>query len=643
MSRNLRSAIYGYGLAVLLFAAVVSVALLLQKAGIKVNFTIPVVVGLVVASWFGGRGPGVFFAILVTATTVAFNPLPADTSIATYIVAMLSVLCILLLIVVLISGKRMAEMRLREQSAALRHQSDRLAITLASIGDGVISTDKDGIVTFINPTAERLTGCLAADANGKKLSDLYNIVDELTGEPIDDIFNRIRSTRAQVELPGVVDLISCDGRKIPISDIGAPIIDPSGAFIGAVIVFQDVTAKREAERALLEGEARIQQSQKLEAIGTLTGGIAHDFNNLLQAILGYSQLSLTQVAVGDRVHNNLVTIESAATRGAELTQKLLAFAKRQRLDRKVTDLNDCISEILKLLERVIGEDIKVSFIPATDLKPVMADRAQIEQVIMNLSVNARDAMPRGGRLTIETRNIEIDDHYCRQNPTFQPGSYVQILVSDTGVGMEKETLLHIFEPFFTTKEVNKGTGLGLSMVYGIIEQHGGHLNVYSEPGKGTTFKIFLPIHASETVAEQIVAKPTPVGGTETILVAEDEESLRALAEDALRALGYNVITAENGQAAVEIYGERKHEIDLLLFDVVMPVMGGAEAYRQIRDAGGSQQVIFMTGYTSDILDGSLGLPTDAAEQTEAAVIQKPYTLDTLGRTVRETLDKQIAS
>lgn len=632
MSRDLRSIVYRYGLAALVFTAVIAVSLLLRYLGYQVNLTILIVIALVAVSWWGGRGPGIVFCALVAAATVAMNPLPADQSMTRFLFGIVSVLAILLLIVFLISGRKLTEQKLRDQS-------DLLSITLSSIGDAVIATDADGRVRFVNRTAEKLTGCPAAEAIGRPLSEIYKIVDEESGKQMANVFESVRDKRAIMTFPGEISLINCEGATVAISDTASPIIDSSGKFRGAVVVFQDVTERRRAEEMLRQSEARSRQSQKLEAIGTLTGGIAHDFNNLLTAILGFAQLSLRSATPYSPAYNNLVLIEKSATRGGELTRKLLAFSRQQHLERRVIDLNESIGEILKLLERVIGENIKVAFMPAKDLEPIYADPAQIEQVIMNLSVNARDAMPRGGRLAVETRNVELDDYYCRQYPGTEPGRYVQLLVSDNGIGIEPDALDKIFEPFFTTKDVNQGTGLGLSMVYGIIKQHGGHISVYSEPGRGTTFKVFLPVVEVDVDRSRPPVQPSLLGGTETVLVAEDEEALRLLSNEVLSALGYRVLVAANGREAVEIFKEYRESIDLLLFDVVMPVMGGSEAYLKIRELGGDKlPLIFMTGYSSEVLDGPTANDPHLAEIGGARFIQKPYTLDMLGRAVRDALD-----
>jgi len=403
----------------------------------------------------------------------------------------------------------------------------------------------------------------------------------------------------------------------------------------------EVEDRLAAEDALRVSEARLQQAQKMEAIGRLAGGVAHDFNNLLTVILGNTQLDLAErkLEPDDPSRLRLVEVEQAGNRAAVLTRQLLAFSRRQRLERRTINLNDTIGQITDLIKRVIGADVEVFINAAPDLSAVYADPAQIEQVLMNLGVNARDAMPQGGRLTIETSNVELDETYRRRYPYVKPGRYVEIRVSDTGTGMNEETQTHIFEPFFTTKEIGKGTGLGLPMVYGIIKQHDGHINVYSEIGCGTAFKIFLPVDQNVVHKAEQAAKLPLVGGSEMILVAEDEEALRNLARDILEGLGYAVLLAPNGEEALRIYRDGREQIDLLLLDVVMPRMGGLEAYKQVREANGTVPLILMTGYSADTIEERFLEQDQLLEQWGAVVIQKPYSVEGLGRKVREVLDK----
>jgi len=429
-----------------------------------------------------------------------------------------------------------------------------------------------------------------------------------------------------------------DGSYAAVIDSRILIRDEQGKPLRMLGSIKDISERREVEQSLLESEERLRQSQKMEAIGTLTGGVAHDFNNLLTAILGNTQLALRNLQPEDAMHRRLLEIERAGNRAAKLTRQLLAFSRRQHLERKVVNLNDSICDITKLLQRIIGEDVEVSVKCADKISTVFADAGQIEQVVMNLAVNARDAMPQGGKLTIETNDVELDKNYCRQYPYVQPGKYVQIRVSDEGCGMDEETKARIFEPFFTTKEIGKGTGLGLSMAYGIVKQHDGHINVYSEVGYGTSFKIFLPVHEKAVEKEKKQVQLPFFGGTETILVAEDEEALRDLAKDVLETSGYTVLLAKNGEEAVKLYAENRERIDLLLLDVVMPRMGGAEVYEQIRALGGDLPVVFMTGYSSETVQNRFVKQYDLFVGADAAIVQKPYSVELIERKIREVLN-----
>ena len=625
-----KSLVFRYGLSLVLFAIVLGLSLVLRYYGIQINLTAPISIAIVAAAWFGGRGPGILISVLVVAVSAGSMTRSEDTSAAAFYFGHLSVLALLIFVVLLISGRKSAQENAKRQGELFR-------TTLASIGDAVITSDPQGKVTFVNPTAERLIGMSFETAVGRHLNEIYRLTDEVTGNDIGDVFAMIRDRKEVVSFTSNVVLKRVDGPDLPIIDSGAPIVDANGRFHGSVVVFQDDTARREAEQALKDTEHRQQQSQKLEAIGTLTGGVAHDFNNLLTAILGYTQLAMLRLSSDPKTLDYLVQVEKAGNRAAELTRKLLAFSRRQKLESRIVNLNDSIGDILTLLERIIGEHIRVTFKRDESLRSVNADPSQIEQAVMNLSLNARDAMPKGGRLIIETRNVSLDEHYCRQYPTCEPGEYVQVLVSDTGTGMDQETLDRIFEPFFTTKDVDKGTGLGLSLVYGIVKQHRGHINVYSEPGRGTTFKFYIPV-ASESMEEiHRSIHPAATGGPETILVADDEEALRNLSSDVLKALGYSVILAQNGDEAMEIFSQQGDTIDLLLLDVVMPGTGGIEAYRKITASGATVPVVFMTGYSSEVLDNSKAGMIDI---DLLPIIQKPYTLDALGRIVRETLDSR---
>jgi len=389
--------------------------------------------------------------------------------------------------------------------------------------------------------------------------------------------------------------------------------------------------RREREREVLEEQYR--QAQKMEAVGQLAGGIAHDFNNILQAMVGYSSLLLDRLPEQDETHEFAEEIAHGAQRAAALTRQLLAFSRRQILVMEDLDLNDVIHGLAKMIQRIIGEDIEVRFVEGHGLGNVHADRGQMEQVLLNLCVNARDAMPEGGALTIETEDVTINSEYCDVHTWATPGQYVLLSVTDTGCGMDTEIQAHIFEPFFTTKEVGKGTGLGLATVYGIVRQHQGMVQVYSEVGTGTTFKVYLPsVERFAKTTRSTVAEPAR-GGDETVLVAEDDEALRKLAARILEEAGYTVLLATNGQEALDIFEQHASGIGLLLLDVVMPRMGGKAVYDVLRDRHPHLRFLFSSGYSTNAINGDF-VPKEGVE-----LIQKPYAPDVLLRKVREVLDK----
>ncbi len=373
----------------------------------------------------------------------------------------------------------------------------------------------------------------------------------------------------------------------------------------------------------------------MEAVGRLAGGIAHDFNNLLMVISGYSEFLLDRLGPEPALRAPAQEIASAAVRATSLTRQLLAFSRKQMLAPRILDLNGVVTENLKMLTRVIGEDIDLVMVPAAGLGAVRADAGQIEQVIMNLAVNARDAMPSGGKLTIETSNVSLDEEYSRFHAPLNPGNYVMLAISDTGAGMDSETQSHIFEPFFTTKGP-KGTGLGLSTVYGIVKQSGGYIWVYSEPGQGTTFKIYLPRVAEAVESAAQVAAPAESAsaepGTETILLVEDEANLRYLARQFLEKQGYRVIEAADGAVAMQIAVAHEGVIHLLLTDVIMPGMNGRELAQRISEIRPNVRVLYMSGYTENVI-GRNGM-LDAGVR----LLQKPFTLRDLKSKVREVLD-----
>jgi signal transduction histidine kinase len=391
-----------------------------------------------------------------------------------------------------------------------------------------------------------------------------------------------------------------------------------------LVLARDVTTRRHLEEQL-------RQSQKMEAVGRLAGGVAHDFNNLLTAILGYCQLLERQLADQESLQSDVQEIRRAGERAASLTQQLLAFSRKQVLRAALVDVNVLVADLEKMLRRMIGEDIELVTVLRDDAALVRADPNQFEQVILNLAVNARDAMPQGGRLTIETACVELDDAYAREHLPALPGRYVMLAVTDTGAGIDAETRTHLFEPFFTTKGVGRGTGLGLATVYGIVKQFGGYIWVYSEPGHGSTFKIYLP-EARDEREPRAAPPPAPRGGSETVLLVEDEATVRALARKALRAHGYTVLEARAGAEALDVRAGHAGPVHLLLTDVVMPGMSGRELAERITRAHQGTRVLYMSGYTDD------AVLRHGVLERGTAYIQKPFTPDVLARRVREVLD-----
>jgi two-component system cell cycle sensor histidine kinase/response regulator CckA len=390
--------------------------------------------------------------------------------------------------------------------------------------------------------------------------------------------------------------------------------------------------EREQRQERRHLEQQVQQLQKFEAIGRLAGGIAHDFNNALGVMLGWAQLGYDEAPAGSGMREKFQTIRDQAQVSSGLTRQLLAFARRQVLQPCDLSLNDLASRTVGLLQNLIGERIDFKVALAPDIHLTRADPTQVEQVLLNLCLNAQDAMPQGGRLTLETQNVEIGEDFCRAHSYGQPGRYVLLSVSDTGMGMDRATLDRIFEPFFTTKEMGRGTGLGLATVYGIVKQHGGFVNVYSEPGHGTTFHVYLPVGSGVHETPELTRIVEAQKGTETILVAEDHPGLRELAREALASQGYSVILATNGQEAVRLFKANSNGIRLAVLDVGMPVLSGPEAYSQMFAIRPDLPVIFVTGHAAQ-----LG-PLSAMIQEGAVFLQKPYAPQALTRTVRNSLD-----
>jgi PAS domain S-box-containing protein len=417
-----------------------------------------------------------------------------------------------------------------------------------------------------------------------------------------------------------------DGEHIIVLLTSTAVLDEKARIIAYRGIMKDITERKRLEQQLL-------QAQKMEAIGQLAGGIAHDFNNILTAIIGFGTLLKIETSKDDLLRSYVTQILTSAERAANLTQALLAFSRRQIISPRPMNLNEIIQGVERLLSRLIGEDIELSTFLTDKELTVMADSGQIETVLMNLATNARDAMPDGGSLIIKTELTEINHEFIKAYGYGRPGFYALISVEDTGHGMDEKTKERIFEPFFTTKEVGKGTGLGLSMVYGIIQQHDGYINVYSEPGKGSTFKIYLPLIKSKVEEAELVVHPVLKRGTETVIVAEDDSQVRELIKEVLEGFGYKVMEAADGEDALKVFNENKDRIQLLILDVVMPKKNGKEVYDEIRKVRPDIKAIFTSGYNVDIIHQK-GILEEGSD-----FISKPISPEELLRKVREILDK----
>jgi PAS domain S-box-containing protein len=513
----------------------------------------------------------------------------------------------------------------KEAAESLRLTESGFRSMIEDAPYGIFRAAPDGSLLRANPALQKMLAY-------EKLDELLraNLDREIFRNPVD--FQRLRELLdsanefkdVEVELKrrdGTPITVRCTGRRVQEEHQGVPCFD---------VFAEDVT-----ERRILERQLRM--AGKMEAVGRLSGGIAHDFNNLLGVIIGYSQLLKRRLDPGNALLEPAEEIEKAGQRAASLTRQLLAFSRQQILTPSILNLNDLILDMAKMLPRLLGEDITVNTSLCEALGMVKADQGQIEQVIMNLAVNARDAMPEGGKLRIETANVELDQAYAWQHAGAKPGHYVMLAVIDSGAGIDAETLAHIFEPFFTTKGVGKGTGLGLATVYGVVKQSGGYIWVDSEPGQGASFQIFLP-RVEEAVTPTVANKPLgeTIGGSETILLVEDAEALRKLTQSLLESHGFHVLVAQNGEEAIQVEARHSGKIDLLLTDVVMPGMNGRVLTERLLPKQPGMRVLYISGYTDSFIAGHGVL------ERGVVLLHKPFTEDALIRKVREVLDTKSA-
>jgi PAS domain S-box-containing protein len=526
--------------------------------------------------------------------------------------------------------------RLRAE-VALRESEQRHRELFESMAQGVVYQNRDGHIIAANPAAERILGVTLDQMMGRTSMDprWRTVREDGTNFPGPEHPSMVslRTGKVTNDVMGVFHPKDEDYHWIEV--FATPQFregesEPHQVFA----TFTDITERRNEEQKRTELEQQLQHAQKMEAVGQLAGGIAHDFNNLLTTIAGYSELIAEDAETDGQLSADIEEIRKAADRASALTQQLLAFSRKQIISPKVLDMNTCIEESHKMLGRLIGENIDLRLELSSETCFAEADPSQLDQILVNLAVNARDAMPDGGRLVISTERATLDEEFCHALPDVEPGDFIMVNVSDSGFGMNEDTLNRIFEPFFTTKEYGKGTGLGLATVYGIVKQNCGAIKVSSQPGAGTNVIIFLPrvTRKGKAVAEK--HRPVDIKGTETILLVEDEEAVRALTEKLLASRGYTVILAETPEEAIREGRQREIKIDLLLTDVVMPHMNGRELYHRMREIRPGIKVLFMSGYAADVI------AKHGVLEEDTTFVAKPFTVDALVMKVREALEKE---
>lgn len=508
-------------------------------------------------------------------------------------------------------------LRLSEKKYESLYNSIRDAILVADMNRAILDCNQAFIDLFGYSLSEITKKDIADVFENESDSKIFDVSLDQHGDPIHPYSVNFKKKEGAI-FPGEINVFY--------------LRNDEGTITGLIGLIRDITERVRADKTQKNLESQLHQAQKMESIARLAGGIAHDFNNMLSVIVGYTELTLTMIDSSDHLYGNLQEIHKAAIRSTDITRQLLAFARKQIIAPVALDLNQAVENTLKMLRRLIGEDIDLAWMPETKLWPVKMDPSQVDQILVNLCVNARDAIDGVGRITIETDTATFNTGYCANHPGFFPGDYVLLAISDNGCGMDKDTLNQIFEPFFTTKTVGKGTGLGLATVYGIVKQNSGFINVYSEPDKGTTIKIYLARH-SEAPLEVAEENPEdiPAGHGESILVVEDEPSILKLAKRILADLGYTVLTAENPNQILQIATENPVKIDLLITDVVMPEMSGKDLSHQLKKLCPDLKTLFMSGYTAD------GIAHHGILEEGVNFIQKPFSVTDLATKVHEIL------
>ena len=519
----------------------------------------------------------------------------------------------------------------KQAEEALRESEEVYTQLVDTIPDIVIRTDLDGKILFANDNVLNIGGYRTEEVQG------HNILEFISPEDHERVTrNVVRIMEEKKQGPYEYHLILKDGRRIPYEVISGIFHVEDGTPSGLVHVCRNISQRKQAEMEKEQLQERLNQAQKMESVGRLAGGVAHDFNNMLSVILGHAEMAMGDTESDQPLYAHLLEIRKAAERSADLTRQLLAFARKQTVSPRVINMNQTVEGMLKMLQRLIGEDIHLSWLPGVNSWPVKIDPSQVDQILANLCVNARDAITGVGKVTIELENIHIDEAFCAGYPYFiSPGDYILLAVSDDGHGMDKKVQDRLFEPFFTTKEVGKGTGLGLATVYGIVKQNKGFINVYSEPGHGTTFRIYLPRHLGE--AEQAKAeKPqeSTIRGHETVLVVEDESAILDLCRIMLEQQGYEVLAAATPEVAIRMAGEHSGELHLLITDMVMPGMNGRDLAKRFLSIYPAMKCLFMSGYTANMI-AHQGILDEGV-----CFIQKPFSRNDLTNRVRDVLDQK---
>jgi PAS domain S-box-containing protein len=574
------------------------------------SYFLPLTAAVVACSWFFGRDGGIH-ATVVGALLADFVLMKPRYTFAftkrTEFFGLLLFVIVGLLITWLTS--------------LLRESQDLQTSILEGMSDALVFTDSRGSIVYINPAAAALTGFSAEEAKGRQFEQVFLLREEGTDENRSGQIAQLLTGEAAAQAGTATILSSKDGTQYSVEEDAAPIRGRDGRISGVIAVLRNTTRRRQMQDQLT-------QSQKMEAIGRLAGGVAGDFNNLLTVITGFGELLTSEMAAGNPLRHFAEEILVAADRAAILTRHLLAFGKGQSVPAKPHDLNTLVGNMEAMLGRVLGPTVELVILRSSRVCRVKTEPGQLEQVMVNLAMNARDAMPNGGKFVIEISDPEVRPDTPGRLPDLVPGSYVMLAVSDNGVGMNSETRARLFEPFFTTKIQGQATGLGLSIVYGIVKQHGGHISVYSQLGSGTIFEIYFP--KLKELAETSSEKRTGPRGSETILIADDEESVRKLVYTVLVQRGYRVLEAKDGKEALELFEKNHQRIDMVLTDIVMPKMTGYQLGEQIEKLDPAKKILFMSGYR-DSQDSS-------GFDLSRPFIDKPFTPEVLLKQVRETLD-----